>query len=171
METNDYFFLFFSWSIPLRSALLIVPATSQCILTTQGHFNQGYRGPTHRTGGEMCLWGWMRPQLSPGPSDTWKGHAVSLVPYLGTALVGEQSSGTGARRKELVAASGSSPSFTVCRSQLTGMKQTGLLHALHQLSGLTGQPVLSKHICHLKSTASHHIHCCLSRLAQWKIFF
>lgn len=107
-----------------------------------------------------------KTELSLGPSDTWKGHAVSPVPYLGTALVWEQSSGTGARCKELVAASGSSPSVMVCQAQLAGMKQTGLLHALHQLSGLTGQRDLSKHICHLKSTASHHIHCCLSRLAQ-----
>lgn len=97
----------------------------------------------------------MRPQLSPGPSDTWKGHAVSLVPYLGTALAGEQSSGTGARRKELVAASGSSPSFTVCRSQLTGMKQTGLLHASAEWADWTACPFKTHMPPEVNSQSSH----------------
>lgn len=40
--------------------------------------------------------------------------------------------------KQSVTASGSPPpSFVVCQSQLAGMKQTGQLHALHQLIGLT----------------------------------
>lgn len=80
------------------------------------------------------------------------------VPYLGTALMRKQSTWTVSRSKQSVTASGSPPSsFVVCQSQLAGMKQTGQLHALHQLIRLTRQCDLSKHICQLMSTVSHHI--------------
>lgn len=73
------------------------------------------------------------------PSGMWRRYTITSVSYLGTALMPNQSPWTESGSKQPVTTSGSPPSsFMICQSQLAGMKQTGWLHALHQLIGLTG---------------------------------